>query len=126
MKTILCAAMLLLAVATSAMGDVPYLNPHVWTAGALGASPDPKQTVQIADNYSHNIPITNQIWYDLWFNGTSGCIVRLMNTTTKASWPAEPVQAYSRMSYLLHSNVKYLNYSGCYGSASVNSILHLQ
>lgn len=126
MKTILCVVMALVVFATSAMAGVPYLNPKVWAEGALGASPDPTQTITITDNYSHTITVTNQIWYDLWYNGSAGCIVRLMNTSTKASWAAETVPAAGSISYLIHANTKFINYSGCYGSSTVNSILHLQ
>ena len=42
--------MLLLAVATSAMGDVPYLNPHVWAEGA-----DKNQARALLKEYSQKI-----------------------------------------------------------------------
>lgn len=105
----------------------PYIHNNISADGALGAAPDPIQTVLIADNYSHTVTVTNQIWYDLAYNGSGTCIIRLMNTTTKASWPAEQVQSGGPVhSYMIHGNTKFINYSGCNGgTAPANSILHL-
>ena len=104
----------------------PYIHNHVNADGALAASPDPAQTVLISDNASHIFTVTNQIWYDLFYNGTGGCIVRLMKTNAKASYPAEPVSTGTKHSYIIHGNTNFINYSGCNsGTAPNNSVLHL-
>ncbi len=125
MKTFIITA-LLMTLCAVAFAGVPYINQNVHADGALGSSPDPFQTVLISDNYSHTVTLTNQIWYDLSFRGSGTCIIRLMGTTTKATWPAEPVANGSASSYLFNSKVKFFNYSGCNsGTAPQNSILHL-
>jgi hypothetical protein len=98
----------------------------VYADGALGASPDPLQTVLIADNFSHTAAITNQIWYDLVYQGTAICYYRLMATNVKASYVQEAIPSGTTNSYLFSGNVKFINYSGCYGTATANSVLHLQ
>ena len=84
---------------------------------------NPVLTQLIANNNSHTLTLssiqvsslTPIIYMSLRFNGTgTGCIVRLMKTTTKASWIAYPVAASTVFGQALHQNVKYLNYSSCY------------
>lgn len=96
-----------------------------------GAAPDPSLTILISDNLSHNVSLSGMLWYDLVYQGSSTCYVRLMKDTTKASWIQESVQTMTNHSYVVYSkqrspsvNVLWLNYSGCYGSATANSVIH--
>jgi hypothetical protein len=123
MKTFIISLILLVAVSAYA---TPYINQSVWADGALGASPDPLQTILITDNYSHVKAITNQIWYDLVYQNTGTCYIRLMNTNVKGSYVQESISSGNTSSYVLHGNVKYINYSGCAGTSSLTSVLHLQ
>jgi hypothetical protein len=123
MKTFIVSLILLAAVTAYA---VPYINQGVYADGALGASPDPLQTILITDSYSHTKTVTNQIWYDLVFQGSGTCYIRLMNTNVKASYVQESLVAGMVHSYLLSGSVKYINYSSCAGTASATSVLHLQ
>lgn len=113
---------------TNTPGQMVHTNPRITFGGEpiQGASPDPLLTVLIGDDYSHTAPLTGRIWYELAYNGSGTCYVRLMNTTTKASYPKEAVSNGSTHSYVVHPNTAYLNYSGCNSGASSNSILHLQ
>lgn len=126
MKTFIITA-LMMTLCAVAFAGTPYVNPNLHTDGTLGPTPDPFQTILVSDNLSHTITLTNQVWYDLAYRGSgTGCIIRLMGTTTKATWPAEPVANGSVSSYMFNSKVKFFNYSGCNsGTAPQNSILHL-
>jgi hypothetical protein len=84
---------------------------------------NPLLTQLIADNLSHTLLLSSIqtssaapiIYLSLRFNGTgTGCIVRLMNTTTKASYVAYPVAAAAPFGQGIHPNFKYFNYSSCY------------
>lgn len=85
-------------------------------------SSNPLLTQLIADNFSHNITLTSigtsqnpPLYFSLRFNGTgTGCIVRLMNTTTKASWVAYPVAANGVFGQGIHPNTLFINYSSCF------------
>ena len=85
-------------------------------------SSNPLLTQLIADNISHTIPLSSvgtsqnpPLFFSLRFNGSgTGCIVRLMTTTTKASWVAYPVAASSAFSQGINPNTLYINYSGCF------------
>jgi hypothetical protein len=123
MKILVVMALMCLAIQAYA---VPYINPKVYADGALGASPDPLQTVLIADNFSHTATISNQIWYDIVYQGAATCYYRLMATNVKATYVQEAIPAGTTNSYLFSGNVKFINYSGCYGTATANSVLHLQ
>jgi hypothetical protein len=123
MKTIVAILVLLVAVTVAA---APYSHNNLSVDGALGAAPDPLQTVLISDNYSHTVNVKGNLWYELIYNGSSTCYVRLMNTVTKANYVLEPVKAGANHSYLINTNTNFLNYSGCQGGTPpLNSILHL-
>ena len=121
MKRILTGILLLVATAAQA---VPYANPKLYADGTLGPAPDPLQTVML-DNYSHTVSLANSLWFELIYQGSATCYVRIMNTPTKASWAAEPVAAGASKAYIVNGNAKWLNYSGCYGTSTANSVLHL-
>jgi hypothetical protein len=123
MKILVVIASLMLSVTAYA---VPYINQGVWADGALGASPDPLQTILITSQASQTKAITNQIWYDLVYQNTGTCYIRLMNTNVKASYVQESIPAGGVSSYVLSSGVKFINYSGCAGTSGMTSVLHLQ
>jgi hypothetical protein len=86
-------------------------------------SANPKLTILIADNLSHTLTLssiqtsslTPIAFLSLRFNGTgTGCIVRPMYTTTKASYVAYPVAASGVFGMGVSTNFKYFNYSSCY------------
>jgi hypothetical protein len=123
MKKLIIISLVLIATMAQA---APYLHTNINTDGVLqGAAPDPNQTTVVPDNNSHTYSVKANIWYDLIYQGAGTCIVRLMNTVTKASWVAETVAAGGTHTYLIHGNTNYLNYSGCLGSGK-NSVLHFQ
>ena len=132
MKTLsLIVALLLTAsMALATGGKLAHTNPQQITGGEpiQGAAPDPTLTILISDAYSHNVTLTDRLWYDLVFNGTGTCYVRLMGNTTKASWTQEPVTTGTSHSYVVNpGRAVYLNYSGCTPAAApANSIIHLQ
>ena len=96
------------------------------------SAPDPFLTLAITSNASttinlRTIPIptastvywpTNPVLlFNLYFNGAgSSCIVRLMNSTTKASWVAYPILPATQghvFTQAINPNTLYINYSGC-------------
>ena len=67
---------------------------------------------------SQNITISARIWYE--FTAATDCKARLMNTTTKATWPAFSLYAKqsfrgSNASNTASAKAIYLNVSGCTG-----------
>ena len=98
------------------------------------SAPDPLLTLAITSNASNTInlrtvPIptastaywpTNPILlFTLTYGGAANaCIVRLMNTTNKASWPYYPVVTTpattpATFTKAINPNTLYINYSGC-------------
>lgn len=85
-------------------------------------SANPLLSVLISNNNSNTITLSSvgtsqnpPIYFSLRFNGTgTGCIVRLMNTATKASWVAYPVAAGGVFGQGIHTNTLYINYSSCF------------
>lgn len=83
---------------------------------------NPLLTQLVTDNNSHTITLSSigtyqnpPIAFSLRFNGTnSACIVRLMNTATKASWIAYPVAAGGIFGQGIHPNTLFINYSSCF------------
>ena len=111
----------------SVASAAPYLHTKINTDGVLqGAAPDPLQTIKIADDYSHTYSVTGNIWYDLVYQGSGTCIIRLMNTNAKESYTAETVTQGQPHTYLIHGNTNFINYSGCKGSSPANSVIHFQ
>jgi len=121
MKTLVIAILL---IATQALAT-PYVNTKINADGALGPTPNPSLTVLISDDYSHTVAMDSNLWYELIYQGSGTCYVRLMGTTTKASWVKELV-INNYHSYLINNGTKYINYSGCKGTATANSLIHFQ
>jgi len=102
----------------------------------MGAAPDPLLTTLIEDEYSHTISLKDArskkyTWVGLSYNGAGTCIVRLMNTTTKASYTAQKVSSGGIFDRVVNKNALYLNYSGCRGTTytsagTSNSVIELQ
>jgi hypothetical protein len=96
------------------------------------SAPDPLLTLAITSNASNTInlrtipiptastvywPTNPVLLFNLYFNGSgSNCIVRLMNSTTKASWVAYPILPATQghvFTQAINPNTLYINYSGC-------------
>lgn len=72
----------------------------------------------VTSTSSQNIDITGKLWYE--FVAAGDCKGRLMNTTTKATWPTFVLKANvsfrgSNDSLVSKANAVYLNVSGCTG-----------
>lgn len=101
-----------------------------------GASSDPLLNALISTNASTVVSLKDAkgkkyTWFNLLYNGTGTCIVRVMNTNAKASYPAIPVAVQGQFGRVVHGNALFLNYSGCAGTTTTstgtsNSILELQ
>jgi len=123
----LILSFLLLCSTTAIVEAAPYVHQTLFVDGMVqNLAPDPLQTVLITDNFSHTVNVSTKLWYDLIYRGSGTCLIRLMNTATKASWAPEVIPANGTHSYTINSNTNYINYSGCNGGTSpTNSILHI-
>jgi hypothetical protein len=100
-----------------------------------GGAPDPLLTTLITSDASTNVSLLDSkgkklTWFSLTYSGSGTCIVRLMNTTTKASYPPIPVPNGSSYSNVVHKNSLFLNHSGCGGTSTTitgtgNSVIEL-
>ena len=113
MKTLI-AITLVMALACPAFA-VPYIHNGIYADGALAAAPNPSLTVAILNNNSQTVNVKSNIWYDLVNASATGCIIRLMNTTTITNWVSETIPSGNTHSYMINQNTNYINYSGCNG-----------
>ena len=72
----------------------------------------------VTSSASQNLPISGLIWYE--FQAAADCKGRLMNTTTKATWPQYTIKANtpfrgSNDALSTKARTVYLNISGCTG-----------
>ena len=102
----------------------------------MGAAPDPLLPVLVADELSHTVSLLDSrgkkyTWVGLTYNGTGTCIARLMNSATKASYPAQKVTAGTTFDRVVHKRSLFFNYSGCRGTTytsagTSNSVIEIQ
>lgn len=125
---VLCSVLMMVAIPCFAANSVISFTEQMardsdnYTRAQTEAA-NPLLTIKIADNLSHTLTLssiqtsslTPIVFLSLRFNGTgTGCIVRPMYTTTKASYIAYPVAAAGTFGMGVSNNFKYFNYSSCY------------
>lgn len=84
-------------------------------------TPNPLLSIQVADNLSHTLTISSIVtapntamFMNMAFNGSGTCYVRLMNNTTRGSWPQYTVPAGTNFGRGIHPNTLYFHYSSCF------------
>ena len=124
---VLCVIFISIAVPVYAANTVLSFTDQLinspYATGVQTEAANPLLTQLISDNFSHTLTLSSIqtsaivpiVYISLVFNGTnSGCIVRPMYTTTKASYLAYPVSAGGGWGMAVHPNFKFFNYSSCY------------
>lgn len=112
---ILCVALLALACGAFA---APLLPRDGEGQKIQAPSWDATLSQAIVSTTSQNINIAGRLWYE--FMATGDCKARLMNNTTKASWPVFVLKANapfrgSNDATNTKAKAAYLNVSGCTG-----------
>lgn len=122
------------------------LIPSIVFAGSLaqtfdglniqGASSNPLANTLITDGYSHTVSLKDAqgrkyTWFNMNYNGSGTCLVRIMKTTTKVTYPAFPVSSQTTFGRVVNKEALYVNYSSCKGTTwasggAGNSVLELQ
>jgi hypothetical protein len=100
---------------------------HVWAtydAGGTmvqGFAPDPLKSVIVPDNSRHNMTLFSSVLgINIIYNGTGGCIFRLLNTNATSglsSTPTYVVPAAGSFGRIVNQNALFGQYSGCYNSS---------
>ncbi len=131
MRAFIFASLFLLAIGSSAFAGnslIDFTDTLVAPVGipafAQTSTPHPSLTQLVTDNYSHTLTLASVqvsslqpiLYLSFYFNGSgTGCIVRPMNSATKASWVAYPVAAGASIGFGVNpSQFTMFNYSSCY------------